>query len=117
LKNLKHIFLFIFLAFFGRSLAVPVKISVTASYSGDLAFIKSKANYVTPVLQVTAAKINRQKRPKKPKGIKVIVLNLANHTFYKLCHFSDYSVHEVKGDYSLLLHYSHGMRGPPSGLI
>jgi len=111
LKNFFYTFLFLFcFASFGKVAALPgnnqLKPGTTKNYKLD------KSGKYSDVLNPATSKITKQKRPKKPKGIQVIVPNVSTHTtFHKFYHYSDFSAHEVKGNYSLLLHYSHGKRG------
>lgn len=115
MKKFKYIFLFLYLGFLGKSIALPAN-SFSFNCSGKAnKFDKSKK--YSGALTHSTSKVNRQKRPKKPKGIQVIVPNVSAHTFQKFYRYSDFTVNEVKGDYSVLLHYSHGKRGPPVNIF
>ncbi|PBQ32924.1 hypothetical protein CNR22_14450 [Sphingobacteriaceae bacterium] len=112
MKKINYIFLFILLGFSAKALALP---------SNSFAAIKLKENKFEKAVKETkfskagqSPKAGKQKRPKKPKGIKVIVPVVSNHVFKSYYIYSDLSVNELKGNYSLLLQYSHGKRGPPS---
>lgn len=113
MKKHYHIFLLIFLAFFAKVFAGPSKIIAFAPNAKESSLGLTKADKDAFTVKTLSSKVSRQKFPKKPKGIQVIVPNLTRHVFHTFYRFSNFSVHEVKGDYSLLLHYSHGMRGPP----
>lgn len=112
LIKFKHIFLFIFLVFFGKSFALPAN-EYSATRSGKENKFDTSKKKSDLTLQSTG-KIAKQKRPKKPKGIQVIVPNVSTLVFHKFYRYSEFTVHEVNGTYSLLLHYSHGKRGPPA---
>ena len=116
MKKFNYIFLFLLLGFLGKTVALPSKHSLGASINKESKLEKSK-KYSEIIITSGTAKFHKQKRPKKPKGIQVIVLNLSNIVFHKFYRFSDFTINEVKGTYSLVLHYSHGKRGPPSRLI
>jgi len=115
MKKFSYIFLFLLLGFLGKS------VTLSSNHFPGIVTNKGsqleKSKKYSEILTSTSAKFHKQKRPKKPKGIKVIVPNLSNITFQTFYQFSDYTVNEVRGNYSLLLHYSHGKRGPPSRLI
>jgi hypothetical protein len=72
-----------------------------------------KPKKITAYSEDETSGLKRKFRPKKPRGIQVIVPNISRIVFNKFCYHSNYALHEVKGTYSLLLHYSHGKRGPP----
>jgi hypothetical protein len=114
LKKINYIFLFIILGFFGKTLALSsTDFTKPAANREKVKFEKSTK--CTDVAAVKSTpKLRKQKRPKKPKGIQVIVPVVSSHTFNSFCNYSEFFLHEVDGSYSLLLHYSHGKRGPPS---
>lgn len=116
MKRAAYIFLFVILGFLGKSLALPAHCHSRTGFSKEISLDKSEKHadllkYADFVKK--SAHLKKERRPKKPKGIPVIIPNVSSHIFQKFCHYSDLNAHEVKGSYSLLLHYSHGKRGPP----
>lgn len=84
-------------------------------YDGKTVQFQKSGKY-TESLKQTPSKITRKKRPKKPKGVKVIVPNVTSLNFQQFCLYSDLLVNDVTTNYSVLVYYSHGKRGPPAGV-
>lgn len=60
-----------------------------------------------------AAKIQKKRFPKKPKGIPVFVPNVSKTTFHEYFHFCDFARHSIEEGYYLFLSLANGKRGPP----
>jgi len=115
LKKINYIFLLLILSLFGKTLALPGNHFSGIKAGKTIRFEKS-LKHAEITHAKFSSKVAKQKRPKKPKGIQVIEPVVSTYVFNSFSHYSDFSAHEVKGNYSLLLHYSHGKRGPPSDL-
>ncbi len=112
LKQFRYIFLLVFVALLHRSVG---------SVSASRFFVKTtkteqsfKAENKSPFCHITPpSTLKRKYKPKKPKGIPVIVPNLEKQDFHSFSRYADFKAHEVKSCYSLLVTYAHGKRGPP----
>lgn len=57
--------------------------------------------------------LKRKFRPKKPKAVPVILLNIQSLCFRSVVHYADFKTQDILSLCSIQTSYAHGKRGPP----